>query len=83
MAQSLFTSIAIRAKAVLKRSRIFDLRALVVEQEDDCVVLRGSVDSFYHKQLAQEIVRSAADGAEIANAVSVVYRPDEELDWRW
>jgi len=73
MAQSLFTSIASRAKAVLKRSRIFDLRALVVEQEDDCVVLRGSVDSFYHKQLAQELLKTEMEGVEVINEIRVDY----------
>ena len=55
MAQILLKNFAARAKAVLGRSRIFDLRALEVGQIDGCVVLRGSVDSFYHKQLAQEL----------------------------
>ncbi len=73
MAQSLLTSIANRAKAVLKRSRIFDLRALVVEQEDDCVVLRGSVDSFYHKQLAQELLKTEMEGVEVINEIRVDY----------
>jgi hypothetical protein len=73
MAQSLLVSIATRAKAVLKRSRIFDLRALVVEQEDDCVVLRGSVDSFYHKQLAQELLKTEMEGVEVINEIRVDY----------
>ena len=60
-----------QAKAALSSSRIFDLRRLDVEQDGDCVVLRGRVDSFYHKQLAQELVRVAVDGAEVINAISV------------
>ena len=73
MPHSLLTSIASRAKAVLKRSRIFDLRALVVEQEDECVVLRGSVDSFYHKQLAQELLKTEMEGVEVINEIRVDY----------
>jgi hypothetical protein len=84
--QSLLTDVASQAKAALARSRIFDLRRLAVEQDGDYVVLRGRVDSFYHKQLAQELVRAAVDGAEVINAISVVYhrdRRDEFVDWRW
>jgi len=74
MTQTLLLEAASQAKAVLGGSRIFDLRALDVEQESDCVVLRGSVDSFYHKQLAQEIVRSSLDGVEVINEIRVNYR---------
>ena len=77
--------LASQAKAVLGRSRIFDLRSLDVEQEADCVVLRGSVDSFYHKQLAQELVRTALDGADVINAIRVDYgrvQPGDP-DWQW
>jgi osmotically-inducible protein OsmY len=85
MAQMLLTDVAAQAKAALSRSKIFDLRRLVVDQDGECVVLRGRVDSFYHKQLAQELVRSAIDGAEVINAINVVYRPyrrDDDLERR-
>lgn len=75
---------AVLAKAVLAKSRIFDLRCLDVEHDGECVVLRGRVDSFYHKQLAQELVRVAVDGAEVVNAISVEYqgsRADDDLVW--
>jgi hypothetical protein len=85
MAQTFFTSnLAAHAKAVLKRSRIFDLRALEVEQDEDCVVLRGEVDSFYHKQLAQELLKMAIDGVEVINEIRVDYtrlRGVEDADW--
>ena len=86
MAQTLLSDVAFQAKAALSRSRIFDLRRLSVEQDGDFVVLRGHVDSFYHKQLAQELVRTAIDGVEVINAISVVYRRDRDLDggeFRW
>ena len=76
MAHTLLTDVASQAKAVLSRSRIFDLRRLVVEQDGDCLVLRGRVDSFYHKQLAQELVKVAVEGAEVINEIRVVYRPE-------
>jgi hypothetical protein len=48
------------------------------------VVLHGRVGSFYHKQLAQELVRSATDGAEVVNAIHVVYGGDRrEASMYW
>jgi osmotically-inducible protein OsmY len=86
MAHTLLADLASQARAVLGRSRIFDLRSLEVEQDDACVVLRGSVDSFYHKQLAQELVRTAIDGVEVMNEIDVDYsrlRADDDCDWQW
>lgn len=84
MAQSLLLAdVASQAKAVLAQSRIFDLRCLEVEQDADCVVLRGSVDSFYHKQLAQELLKTAVLGIEVINQIDVEYNLDRagEDDW--
>lgn len=60
------------AQSALSESPIFDLRNLVVEEGDDALVLRGSVSSFYHKQMAQEVVRAVA-GREIdvVNSIAV------------
>ena len=64
-----------RAKAVLRRSNVVDLRRLVVERERQVVVLRGSVSSFYHKQLAQELVRNELDDdVEVVNHAHVIDR---------
>jgi hypothetical protein len=83
---TLFVSeVASQAKAILSRSRIFDLRLLHVDQERDCLILRGSVDSFYHKQLAQELLKTSIDGVEVINEIDVDYyrRPiDDESDWQ-
>jgi len=68
--------VAKQAKIALSRSRIFDLRRLNVEEDGDSIVLRGRVSSYYHKQLAQEVVRNATDGAEVINAIRVVYHAD-------
>ena len=46
------------------------------------LVLRGIVGSFFHKQLAQELLRNAVEDLEIANAISVEYRAcDDAPDW--
>jgi hypothetical protein len=86
MAPSLLSDCASQAKAVLRRSRIFDLRCLEVEQEAECVVLRGNVDSFYHKQLAQELLKTSIDGVEVINEIHVDYgreRIGDDCDWQW
>ncbi len=81
MAETLLTDTAARAKSALSRSRIYDLRRLSVEPDGEAVVLRGRVSSFYHKQLAQELVRNELarneiEGAEVINAIRVVYGLD-------
>jgi hypothetical protein len=68
-----------QAREALQNSSIYTLRTLFVEQDGDCVVLRGRVESFYHKQLAQELVRAAIDGAEVVNRISVVYGRERNL----
>ena len=86
MAQLFCTEVVSLVKAVLGRSRIFDIRALDVDQEADCVVLRGSVDSFYHKQLAQELIKTSLEGVEVVNEIRVDYsreRADDDCDWQW
>jgi hypothetical protein len=62
-----------RAQQALAGSPIFALHELQVEQQDDALVIRGLVASFYHKQLAQEVVRAAVEGVEIINAIQVRY----------
>ena len=78
MAETLVSGLADRAREILSRSRIYVIRTLEVTQQDDCVVLRGNVDSFYHKQLAQELLRGDLPSVEIINHISVVYR---HRDW--
>jgi hypothetical protein len=64
------------ARCALSRSNIYDLRMLHVDGDGDSVVLTGLVSSFYHKQLAQEIVRTAVEGFEVVNTIRVVYGVD-------
>ncbi len=62
---------ASRAQSALAASPIYVLRDIVVEQNGDALMLMGRVDTFYHKQLAQEVVRAVADGLRVVNAVIV------------
>jgi hypothetical protein len=82
MAQQLIDVVA-HAKEVLNRSTLADIRSLDVESDGERLVLTGIVGSYFHKQLAQELVRNAIDDLEIANAIGVEYRSyDDTPDWR-
>jgi hypothetical protein len=60
-----------KAKAKLVECPIFALRQLDVEQAEGSLRITGTVTSFYYKQLAQELVRSSADGMRVVNQVVV------------
>ena len=64
------------AQSALAASPIFVLRELCVKRNGDSLLLSGQVDSFYHKQLAQEVVRSVADGYRVVNSIDVSYFAD-------
>jgi hypothetical protein len=84
MAGILFTDAAARAKEALSQSQIYVLRKLEVDCDSEAVVLRGRVDSYYHKQLAQELVKVAVDGVEVINLLHVDYQrklTDSSYDW--
>ena len=61
-----------RAQNALHASPFYALRELQVEREGDTLLLRGLVSSFYHKQLAQELVRQHAEGVEVVNTIHVL-----------
>jgi hypothetical protein len=61
-----------RATAALAESPFDELRHLEVEQHDDALYISGTVSSFYHKQLAQEVIRSVCQGFALVNAIQVV-----------
>jgi BON domain-containing protein len=61
-----------RAQTALRASPIFALRDLRVEQTGDALLISGLVSSFYHKQLAQEVVRAVAEGVEVINSIHVL-----------
>jgi len=67
-------SIRENAQAALRQSPSSDIRGLTVVQLQSAIVLHGHVNSFYHKQLAQELIKSKIGGAELLNEAEVVYR---------
>ena len=67
-------SIHERAQAALRQSPSPDIRGLTAVQFRSAIVLHGHVDSFYHKQLAQELIKNKIGGAELVNEAEVVYR---------
>jgi osmotically-inducible protein OsmY len=56
---------------ILAKSSVRELRQLRVDGSANTLQLSGSVRSFYHKQLAQETVRSVAAGMQLVNRVDV------------
>ena len=59
------------ARTALSSSPIYALRELQVEKYDDSLLISGHVDSFYHKQLAQEVVRAVAKDVRVVNSIDV------------
>ena len=66
-----------RAQAALVNSPFYELRGLQVEWRDDALLLSGCVSSFYHKQLAQEVVRSVCSDANVVNSICVEHDEDD------
>lgn len=66
-----------RAQAALANSPFYELRDLQVDQRADALLIAGSVSSFYHKQLAQEVVRSVCADMRVINAIRVESEEDE------
>lgn len=60
-----------RAQAALSNSPFYELRDLQVERRHDALLISGCVSSFYHKQLAQEVVRSVSANAKVINSIHV------------
>lgn len=67
-----------RAQMALADSPVFALRLLRVEGSGQTLHLHGRVNSFYHKQLAQEVVRSVASGVELINTIDVGYSTSDD-----
>jgi osmotically-inducible protein OsmY len=60
-----------RAQSALTSSSVYPLRELTAESQNDAILITGSVNSFYHKQLAQEAVRAVVGAIEVVNSVQV------------
>jgi osmotically-inducible protein OsmY len=71
MAASLLMDVRPRAQAALANSPFYELHDLCVEHRDGALTISGTVTSFYHKQLAQEVVRSVCKEIEIVNSIHV------------
>ena len=59
------------AGSELLKSSNPELRRVRVQESDETIVLRGTVSCYYVKQLAQETVKSAAEGRRIVNLLEV------------
>jgi hypothetical protein len=68
-----------RAQAALANSPFYELRQLRVEWRGETLGLSGCVSSFYHKQLAQEVVRSVCNEIEVVNSIQVEQREEEDI----
>ncbi len=60
-----------RAQDALAASPLYALRDCRVEHDGDALLISGQVSSFYHKQLAQEVVRAVAGKIEVINSIQV------------
>lgn len=59
------------ARQALNDSPIYDLRNIVVEESGNNLLLSGRVESFYHKQLAQELIRHMVGQIRVVNSIKV------------
>ena len=60
-----------KAQVALSESPIYELRDLQVETTQDGLLISGTVDTFYHKQLAQEAVRAVMGKVPMINRIHV------------
>jgi hypothetical protein len=63
-----------RARQALASSPVFGLRELSIDQRDGALLIDGVVSSYYHKQLAQELVLAIAGDSPVVNAVQVEWQ---------
>jgi hypothetical protein len=61
-----------QAAQVLRHSAHPALRRLTVEETETTLVIKGSVSSYYLKQLAQETLKQVRGPRELVNQVEVV-----------
>ena len=71
MAEIQATDLHHRAQTVLEASPIRVLRDVRVDRSGEALVLSGRVESYYQKQMAQELVRSVATDCELINSINV------------
>jgi hypothetical protein len=80
MAELVGTDIVGQVRAALAESPIHELRTLQVESVHRALVLSGTVSSYYHKQLAQELVRSFCQrvGFDLINRIQVHWQRESD-----
>jgi hypothetical protein len=61
-----------RTAAALRDSPIPALRKLTIDETDEAIVIRGTVTSYYLKQMAQEALMPYLDRRTLVNRVVVV-----------
>lgn len=66
-----------RAQAALVSSPFYELRELQVESRNNALRLTGCVSSYYHKQLAQEVVRSVCRDTMVVNSIRVEHEEED------
>ncbi len=71
MISSSMKDIRSRVVTALAASSIPRLRRVQVELDNTTVCLRGNVTSFYHKQIAQEVVRAVDRDIDVRNDLHV------------
>ena len=77
MAPQILATITPRVRQALADSPVFALRELTVENQNDSIIISGTVGSFYHKQLAQEVVRAVARGLPVVNSIEVQWEEED------
>jgi osmotically-inducible protein OsmY len=71
MANALGPGLDRLAREALAASPIHSHHRIRVEQAGDTLYLHGRVESFYYKQLAQEVVRNICRGVQLSNELDV------------
>ncbi len=66
-----------KAISILNREPRLARREVHCHAEEDCLVLRGRVRSFFEKQVAQEVLRRLDGVREIRNELEVHPEPEE------
>ena len=64
--------IAALAKARLQASDYYSIRIIDCEFDDGSLLLRGSLPTFYHKQLAQQAVTDIVGVEHVVNQIRVL-----------
>ena len=71
MAQTIESDVLQTAQEALNSSPIQELRTLQVEKINDTLLISGVVNSYYHKQLAQEVVFNVCGSYKVVNSTDV------------